>query len=325
MSTPLVSIVIAAYQTDPAHLLTALDSALAQTWADIEVMIADDSPTDSLRTVVGSRGDPRIHYCHHSPSLGAASNHWHAFSNARGEFIAVLNHDDYLEPEFVSTLVSELQCEADAVLAFCDHWIINGSGSIETVETERASLVYGRKKLPPGMHRPFCDLVIAQTIPMAMGSVFRRSALPVELPDYVGPAYDLWLTYLLARTGSGACYVPQRLSAWRSHGTNLTSAGSVAWLNGSAYCWQAMASDRAFAAQRTAAKRKAAIALVACGLHSWRNGRRLACISYAAQSLKMQISLRGLALMLLLPLFPARLASELPALRPKVFATSHNV
>ena len=315
MHRPLVSIVMAAYRSDPVHLLAAVDSALAQTCADIEVLVGDDSPTDSLRSVVASRQDVRLHYRHHLPALGVAANHWAAFRQARGEYIAVLNHDDWLAPEFVATLLGELQREPRAVLAFCDHWVIDVAGQRLPEESDRNSRAWGRAVLQPGLHRPLGALLAAQTIPMAMGAVFRRAALPALLPAEAGPAYDLWLTYLLARTGGGACYVPQRLSAWRSHASNLTSAAGLPWLLGSATCWQAVACDPAFAAQRPLALHKSARAYAACATRSWRDGHRRQCMRFAWHSLRARVSLRGLGLLLVLPWLPAGLARAWAAQR----------
>jgi glycosyltransferase involved in cell wall biosynthesis len=312
MNRPLVSIVVAIYRSDRLHLLAAIDSALSQTWRDIEVLVGDDSPTDSLREVVASRQDPRVRYCHRMPALGVADNHWAAFREARGDYVAVLNHDDWLAPDFVATLVDSLQREPDAVLAFCDHWIIDASGCRKVAETDRNSLAWGRAQLRAGLHRPFGDLLTAQTIPMAMGTVFRRAALPDALPAEAGPAYDLWLTYLLARDGGGACYVPQRLSAWRSHPGNLTSGAGLPWLQGSAYCWQAMADDAALAGLRALTMRKAAQAHASCAARSWRDGRRLRCMRFALLSLRASVSLRGLGLLLVLPWLPVGLARRWP-------------
>jgi hypothetical protein len=247
--------------------------------------------------------------------LGVAGNHWAAFREARGEYIAVLNHDDWLAPEFVATLVGELQQEPDAVLAFCDHWVIDAAGHRQVEETDRNSQAWGRAALRAGLHRSLGALLAAQTIPMAMGTVFRRAALPAALPAHAGPAYDLWLTYLLARTGGGACYVPQRLSAWRSHAGNLTSGAGLPWLQGSAECWQAVASDGAFAEQRAFALRKAARGLAACAVRSWRDGRRASCMRFALRSLNAHVSLRGLGLLLVLPWLPIRLVTSVAALR----------
>lgn len=306
MSRALVSIVIATYQSRHDHLSAAIASALGQTWESIEIIVCDDSPNDALAAFVTGFGDPRLRYRHNAPPLGVARNHWVSFTEARGEYLVVLNHDDWLAPTFVEQLAQALHQQPDAVLAFCDHWIIDVRGRRRDADTDRNSDAWGRAQLAPGMHCPFPALVAEQTIPMAMGALFRRSALPRTLPADAGPAYDLWLAYLLCRDGGGAWYVRKHLSAWRSHADNLTSGGGLAWLKGSATCWQAMSRDPLFRSLNHITRRKAALGFYGCAVRAWTDGQRLACAGFALRSVQAQLTLRGL-LACLLPVLPTNL------------------
>lgn len=306
MSRPLVSIVIAAYCSRRDHLSAAITSALGQTWADVEVIVSDDSPHDDLRALVAGFRDPRLRYRRNAPALGVAANHWALFGEARGEYVTVLNHDDWRAPTFVERLAHVLQREPDVVLAFCDHWVIDESGRRLAADTDRNSLYWGRSGLQEGLHRSFATLVIDQSIPMAMGAMFRRSALPATLPSDAGPAYDLWMTYLLCRGGGAAWYVPDRLSAWRTHPGNLTSEGGLDWLQGSAACWRAMSSDDRFASVHRVTRLKAAMAYSSCAVRAWTGGQRLACAGWALQSLRARLTVRGV-IAGLLTVMPSRL------------------
>jgi glycosyltransferase involved in cell wall biosynthesis len=309
MSAPLVSIVIATYRSRHDHLRVAIDSALAQSMADIEVIVSDDSPDDALSEWVAGFHDERLRYRHNAPALGVARNHWVSFGEARGEFIVILNHDDWLAPAFVERLASALQAEPQAVLAFCDHWVIDNEGERLTADTERNTAAWGRAQLSPGLHRSFAPLVAAQTIPMAMGAMFRRAALPALLPDDAGPAYDLWLTYLMCRAGAAAWYESERLSAWRAHAGNLTSEGGLEWLHGTAICWAAMARDANFVALRQVARRRAADSFNGCATRSWAHGQRAGCVRYAWRSLKCTPTAKAVAAMLM-TLLPTRCAPQ---------------
>jgi glycosyltransferase involved in cell wall biosynthesis len=296
MTTPVASIAVAAYLSRPALLHAALESALAQTESALEILVVDDSPDDRLRELVQSFGDARIAYRHNRPALGVAVNHWRTFALARGEFIAILNHDDLLEPTFIERLAAALRAQPDAVLAFCDHWVVDAQGQRLAAHSAHNSRRWGRATLVPGLHRPFVRLVAAQTVPMAMGCLFRASALPLHLPPDAGPAYDLWLAYLLAREGGGACYIADRLSAWRTHEANLTSAAGLDWIVGSASCWQAMAADPRCAAVQAVARRKAAEGHAHCAHRLWRTRRgRNEVRQHALASLRAQTTLRGAA------------------------------
>ncbi len=307
---PLVTITIAAYKSRPAHLAAAVESALAQSWRDIEILVSDDSPDASLRSVVDRFGDDRVSYRHHSPRLGVARNHWNAFRDAKGEFIAVLNHDDLLSPTSLEKLVPPLVADPTLALSFCDHWVIDADGQRLPEETDRVSGVWGRADLSAGAVTPFYGLFAAQTVPMAVGSVFRRGLLPEHLPGEAGPAYDQWLTYLLCRTGLGAYYVKERLNSWRIHSESLTSQGNPDWMYGSATGWETAYRDANLLPVRPDLRRKAALAYYSCAVGSWQQGRRADCFRYGWRSLRIQPSSKGL-IACLLPAVPGRLVSLL--------------
>src|SRR5262249_13077963 len=155
-----------AYATRPDYLSTAIQSALGQTWGNLEVIVSDDSPDQSLRVLVEQFADPRVRYRHNSPALGIAKNHWACFREAQGEFIAVLNHDDWFAPTFVEQLVAPLREDDELALSFCDHWVVDAYGKVLVEETEKASEYWNRSRLSEGVHRPFFELLAGQTIPM---------------------------------------------------------------------------------------------------------------------------------------------------------------
>lgn len=295
MNRPSVSVITAAYKSEPAHLAAALGSALRQTYPATEIVVSDDSPDDRLRSTITGLSDRRLCYRHNQPALGVARNHWRCLREARGEYIVILNHDDHLESSFLQSLIAPMQADSTLSLAFCDHWIIDSQGNRKIAETEDATKRYRRSELSPGVHAPFYRLLADQTIPMAMGTLFRRSALPKVLPEDAGPAYDLWLTYLLCRGGWGAWYVPERLSAWRAHAGNLTSVGGIALLEGSASCWSTVARDEDARAIRAKALRKEGFAYYACSRWCHREGLRRESRQYAWRSFRAHAHWRALA------------------------------
>jgi glycosyltransferase involved in cell wall biosynthesis len=233
-----VSIVTAAFGESP-YLESALRSALGQTHADFEIVVADDSSSAATRSTALALGDARMRYVARPSRLGPAENHRRALLGCRGELVALLNQDDLWEPRFLEVLVGELRSRPEAELAFCDHWIVDADGSRLHEESDRASSRYGRSELRPGLHLPFFGLLLAQSIPLAMGAVFRnRQELFEELPAASGGAYDLWLTYLFARSGRGAVYVPDRLSSWRRHLGQLSGRPDPEGPFSAGLCWE---------------------------------------------------------------------------------------
>ena len=307
-AAPQVSIITAAYKSDPGHLRAAVKSAIQQSWHEIDIIVSDDSPDSRLGEVIESLQDQRVRYRHNQPALGVAENHWKCLREATGEFVVILNQDDTLQPTFVERLLAPLRADAALALAFCDHWIIDTGGKQRVFETEATSQRYGRTGLTAGAHRPFLHLLTRQTIPMAMGAMLRRALLPDSFPPDAGPAYDLWLTYLLCRTRLGAWYVPERLSSWRAHSANLTSVSDIGLLSGAARCWAAVACDPNTQAIRRSAIKRESQAYCACSRWYSQHHRREQSRNYAWRSLAARANWRALGLyaMGMLPMTLAR-------------------
>jgi hypothetical protein len=85
-------------------LQRALAGALAQTYANLEVLVSDDASTDETQTRMADVNDPRVRYLRIENPAGIAGNFQNALDHARGEFFLLLNDDDELEPDAVETL-----------------------------------------------------------------------------------------------------------------------------------------------------------------------------------------------------------------------------
>ncbi len=98
----MVSAVIPTYNRSKT-VSTAIESALAQTWPDLEVVIVDDGSTDDTQYVVRERiaSDPRIHLVQHDQRRGAQAARNTGIRAARGEWIAFLDSDDQWLPNSV--------------------------------------------------------------------------------------------------------------------------------------------------------------------------------------------------------------------------------
>ncbi len=83
------------YNTRSEHLREAIDSILAQTFGDFEFLILNDCSTDSqVEDVVKSYSDPRIVYTVNERNLGISGARNRLLDMAKGEYLAVMDHDD---------------------------------------------------------------------------------------------------------------------------------------------------------------------------------------------------------------------------------------
>lgn len=104
---PLVSILIPAHHH--RYLLKALQSAQAQTYKNIEIIVSDDSSTDEINRMIDHLDDPSIHYTRCPQKNNGAENHIHLIKSCRGEYIKFLNDDDILHKTCVETMIHTLQ------------------------------------------------------------------------------------------------------------------------------------------------------------------------------------------------------------------------
>jgi succinoglycan biosynthesis protein ExoO len=102
---PKVSVIIPAYNTE-TYIGKAIESALKQTLTDIEVIIVDDGSSDKTVEVAKSFTDRRLKVIVNQQNLGAAAARNRAFRAAQGEWIAVLDSDDWYAPKRLENLVS---------------------------------------------------------------------------------------------------------------------------------------------------------------------------------------------------------------------------
>ena len=94
-----VSVLTPIYKTDECFLREAIESVLAQTFDDFEFLLLDDCPDDDREIVVKSYRDPRIVYLKNDRNLGIAASRNRLLELAKGEYLAVFDHDDICRPE----------------------------------------------------------------------------------------------------------------------------------------------------------------------------------------------------------------------------------
>lgn len=123
----LVSVIVPAYNR--AHLIgQTIESALAQTHTRIEVIVVDDGSSDGTHEVVERFGDPVR--CVRQPNAGVAAARNRGFTEARGEFIALLDSDDIWLPWKLEAQVAILRTRPDVGMVWTDMSAIDADGNV---------------------------------------------------------------------------------------------------------------------------------------------------------------------------------------------------
>ena len=114
------------------YLTDALNSILAQTFEDFEVIISDNASTDSTQAISQTfvAKDPRIRYYRNQKNIGAMPNFNHAFELSSGEYFKWAAYDDILSPEFLQKSVMVLDQNPSVVLCYSWTKLINDQGEI---------------------------------------------------------------------------------------------------------------------------------------------------------------------------------------------------
>lgn len=127
------SVVIPTY--DRADVITrAVDSALAQTLSDVEVIVVDDASTDDTRYILESYED-RIEFYLHEENKGGSAARNTGIDAASGEYIAFLDSDDTWEPTKLEKQIDLLERRDDEwVAAYCDFRQTRSNSFVEFID-----------------------------------------------------------------------------------------------------------------------------------------------------------------------------------------------
>jgi glycosyltransferase involved in cell wall biosynthesis len=87
-------------------LVRALESALAQTSDEIEILVSDNGSTDKTPAVLARYNDPRLRKLRRETTIPVAQHGTYIFSQVDTEFLLVLSDDDWIEPEFCAEVLA---------------------------------------------------------------------------------------------------------------------------------------------------------------------------------------------------------------------------
>lgn len=127
---PLVSVLCPVYRPDPLDFLAAVDSVIAQTYKNWELILVDDASKDNnLKAMIKdlAKGEPRIKVVAMAKNGGISAATNRALAEARGEVIAFFDHDDLLDPNALEVML-RARSATGARLLYSDEDKINRAG-----------------------------------------------------------------------------------------------------------------------------------------------------------------------------------------------------
>ena len=117
---PKISVIVPVYNTEK-YLKRCIDSILAQSYSDFELLLIDDGSTDASPAICDeyATNDSRVRVFH-KPNGGVSSARNLGLDNARGEWIAFVDSDDWIESEMLYLFISKAE-KTDSDIVFCNH------------------------------------------------------------------------------------------------------------------------------------------------------------------------------------------------------------
>jgi glycosyltransferase involved in cell wall biosynthesis len=237
---PLVSICMPAFDAEDT-IADAIESALAQTVTDFELVVVDDVSSDGTREIVRRYTDPRIRLIRNERNIGGAASATRAVAAARGEFVKFLDADDLLDPDCTERLLEAIGAAPDAGFAFCRRRLLveREADVVDWIErygdppgnfSSLGPVNDGRRLLREWMRAGLWGNWIGEP-----ATALLRRRLLVRTGGY--PRYarfydkDLWLRCLAL---SDAAFVDAELATYRLRAGSMTisnSSRSMHWLD----------------------------------------------------------------------------------------------
>lgn len=122
---PLVTIILTTLNSE-RYLARSIQSCLAQTYIQFELLIVDGGSTDRTLEIVGSYADPRIHVVHQQDNAGKLPGALNlGMAKARGEFITWTQDDCWYEPAAIQTMMEYLHGHPEIALVYSDYWLVD--------------------------------------------------------------------------------------------------------------------------------------------------------------------------------------------------------
>lgn len=213
--TPLVSVIITTYNSAP-HLPAAVESVLAQTFRDFEVLLVDDGSTDDTRRVLQPYLD-RIRYIYQDNQERSAARN-NGLKLAAGSLIAFLDGDDAWTPDKLDVQVAALQRYPQAVMAYGCARIVDEHGHPATWWGHQT---IGSPEGEPGLVQEGSDILFGSPINPSIALIRRESLEQVggfdaSIHKGIGEDWDLWIR--LSNLGPFV-RLPQILALYRTYGT----------------------------------------------------------------------------------------------------------
>ena len=210
MDTPEISIIMPLYNT-AVYVGPAIESILAQTVRDFELLVVDDGSTDGGPDLVRAFADGRIRLLSGYPNGGPGAARNRGLSVARGRRIAFFDSDDLAAPGMLATLMECMDAEPGYEIVSAWYEGIDEAGRLNGRDF--------KPLIPPDKLAP--SMLFSNCIPTSVLLMKRECLEGRTFDEHLEPVsdYDLWSRLLVAHK---AKQLPRVLARYRTHPKSIS-------------------------------------------------------------------------------------------------------
>ena len=210
----LVSVIIPAYNT-ARYIKAAVDSALAQTYPNVEVVVVDDGSTDNTREILSPYVNQGNIVYVHQKNGGLSSARNTGIKIAKGAYIALLDSDDMFLPEKLERQIDYLDTHPECAFLYCDiiHFYDDEPGTPLHLDYTYYS---GAEVLPALLKKNFINPL---TVVMRKSVFDTVGYFDVTIRQFAED-WDFWLR--VAYAGFRIDYLPETLARYRMRKASIS-------------------------------------------------------------------------------------------------------
>ncbi|MGH7820470.1 MAG: glycosyltransferase [Candidatus Binatia bacterium] len=228
---PKISICIPTYN-GAAYLGQAIDSVLAQEFADFECVVCDNASTDATPAIVDRYRDHRFRPLRYGTHVSQAANWNRCLTVARGEYIVLLHSDDVLLPRFLGSAARVMDEKPEVGLVHC---------AVQRIDQDGRSLQCQRSYPQDGIREGvelFRRLLDEGCVINPAGVMCRKSVLEKVggFSEEIVWGVD-WHMWLRIAMNSAAAYLAEVLALYREHSQSETTGVFATARNGVDEAW----------------------------------------------------------------------------------------
>lgn len=230
-NTVMVSVIVPNYNHSP-YLKQRINSILAQSMTDFELILLDDCSTDNSESILMSyKSNPKVsHVVINEQNSGSPFKQWDkgiALALAKGKYIWIAESDDYAEPEFLERTTAALERYPSARVATTGSYFVDAEGKNTTMELDVFPLD-DKEQFYTGQSYLQTKMLSINSVYNASMALFRREGCMDNLDmQYKSMRYcGDWFFWIQQIQKGDVVQLHTKLNYFRQHAKSTTKEGS---------------------------------------------------------------------------------------------------